>query len=190
MALAWGQRVSDRVTAPEMVEMEFEEAQARWISFLRGLEPQFPGITGTARRLLVKLWFGFNKIVSAMQVPTGFKWCIEQVSAFAKFLVHRMVNARAVMLRTAEFTRRQQLEGAILYKLSAGPLCLRGLVRKFHNLPNRPAMVAGNQSFDDDWHHSADNEVGSGGAAVLGHCGSNNRAVTPVLAIPGSKTPC
>ena len=43
------------MTGPEMMEMEFEEAQAGWISFLRGLEPQFPGITGTARRLLATL---------------------------------------------------------------------------------------------------------------------------------------
>ena len=142
MALAWGQRVNDRVAGPEMMEMEFEDAQAKWIGFLRGLEPQFPGITGTARRLPVSLWFGFQKIVSAMRVPTGFKWCLEQVAAFAKFIVHRMVNARAVMLMAAERIRRRHLEMAILGKLENGPLCVRELKRKFHNLAHGPCIEA------------------------------------------------
>ena len=142
MAMAWGQRVNDRVTGPEMIEMEFEEAQAKWIGFLKGLEPQFPGITGTARRLLATLWFGFNKIVSAMQEPTGFRWCIEQVAAFAKFIVHRMVNARAVMLMAAERIRRRHLEMAILGKLADGPLCERELRRKFHDLTQGPCIEA------------------------------------------------
>ena len=142
MAMAWGQRVSDRVTGPEIEEIEFEESQARWIAFLKGLEPQFPGIAGTARRLLVSLWFGFQKIVSAMAVPTGFRWCLEQVAAFAKFIVHRMVNARAVMLMTAEFTRRHQLERAILGKLENGPLSIRELTSKFHRITQGPCAEA------------------------------------------------
>ena len=142
MAMAWGQRVSDRVTGPEIEEIEFEESQARWIAFLKGLEPQFPGIAGTARRLLVSLWFGFQKIVSAMAVPTGFRWCIEQVAAFAKFIVHRMVNARAVMLMAAERNKRRYLEMAILGKLENGPLCVRELKRKFHNLAHGPCIEA------------------------------------------------
>ena len=142
MVLAWGQLISDRMVGHEMVEMEFEEAQVRWVTFLRGMECQFPGISGTARRLLVTLLFGFHKIVTAIPVPTGCRWVPEQVEAFAKYLIYRMANARAVMLMAAERIRRRNLEMAIIGKLAGGPLCVRDLVRKFHDLTHGPCIEA------------------------------------------------
>jgi len=136
MGLAWGNRISDRVTRPLMFECEFGEIQARWVAFLKRLEPVFPGITGNARNLLATLWFGLQQMVDAAKAPEGFRMPVEQVEAFARFMIHRMTNARAVMLELAELTRRRQLETSIVNKLAGGPLLLRELSRKFYRLPS------------------------------------------------------
>ena len=136
MGLAWGNRISDRVTRPLMFECEFGESQARWIAFLKRLEPVFPGITGTARPLFATLWFGLQQMVDAAKTPDGFRVPAEQVEAFARFLVYRMSNARAVMLELAENARRRRLEMSIINKLADGPQCLRDLTRRFYRLPS------------------------------------------------------
>lgn len=136
MSLAWGRRISDRVTGPLTLDCEFGEAQTRWIHFLRRMEPAFPGITGTARSLFATLWFGLLQMIAAADHPKGFTMPVEQVEAFARHLIHRMTNARAIMAELAENARRQRLEMSIINKLAGGPLLLRELSRKFYRLPS------------------------------------------------------
>jgi len=133
--LAWSQRISDRVSGPVMLDCDFTGAQARWIAFLKRIEPEFPGITGTARSLYATLQFGLQQMVSVARIPQGFRLPSDQILALAKLLVFRMVNARAVTLRLAAKVRRLQIEASILRKLGDGPLCLRDLVRKFDSFP-------------------------------------------------------
>ncbi len=134
MALAWGRRISDRDSGPFMQRHEFTEGQARWMDFLKRLERDFSGIGGSARSLFVSLQFGLQQMIDSATAPSGFRFCTEQVEAFAKFLVERMVNARFSMLATAEVTRRQQLERSIMNKLSGGPHSIRELTRRFTRL--------------------------------------------------------
>ena len=134
--IAWAQRISDRVSAPVMVKHEFTEAQAHWIAFLKRTEPEFPGITGTARSLYATLQYGLEQMVSVAKIPERFRLPSDQILALAKHLVFRMVNTRAVALRSAAKVRRRQLEACILRKLGEGPLCLRDLVRKFDSFPS------------------------------------------------------
>ncbi len=95
--------------------------QADWIGFLKTNEPEFPGITGTARLLWATLAFGLQLMVNVMPPPAGCVLHTGHCFALARFLVHRMLNARAVMLHNAEDARRQQRQEAILVKLADGP---------------------------------------------------------------------
>jgi hypothetical protein len=118
-----------------MIADEFPESQARWMAFLKALEPECPGISGTARNLYATLIFGLALLVNATETADGFKWFTDDAEALARFLVQRMVNARAAMLHSAEDDLKQQQMEKILSKLADGPLELRDLVRKFHSLP-------------------------------------------------------
>jgi hypothetical protein len=135
MRKAWGERLNSLTTPPEMLKYDFTESQARWMAFLKALEPECPGISGTARNLYATLGFGLSRLVSAMETTPVFKWCTRDAEALARFLVQRMVNARAAMLHSAEDDLKQQQMEKILSKLADGPLELRDLVRKFHSLP-------------------------------------------------------
>ncbi len=135
MDKAWGERINNRSASPTMEECDFAQPQADWIAFLKTMEPECPGITGTARSLFATLFFGLKKMVRASKVPDGFKWYINHTEALARFLVHRMVNARTAMLRSAEDAKRRKLEADIMFKLRAGPHNCRMLARRFSKLP-------------------------------------------------------
>ena len=135
MDKAWGERINNLATSPTMEACDFAQPQADWIAFLKTMEPECPGITGTARSLFATLGFGLQKMVSALNEPNGFKWSINHIEALAQFLVHRMVNARTAMLRSTEDAKRRKLEADILHKLRAGPHDCRGLIRRFSRLP-------------------------------------------------------
>lgn len=135
MDKAWAQRINIRASSPEMLEFDFTQPQARWVAFLKKMEPGFPGIIGSARNLLATLLFGFFKINDIHCAPEGFRFWINHTEALSKFLVHRMVNARTVMRQTSENSRIRQLEDAIIHKLTEGPLCVRDITRRFHSLP-------------------------------------------------------
>jgi hypothetical protein len=138
----WGHRLNAQTTEPVTSKFEFAGMQARWVTFLKKLEPDFPGITGTARKVLGTLVFGLLGMVEADRVPKGFKWNIAQIEALAQFLVHRMVNARAAVLHSAENARLLHTQALILDKLADGPLDVRGLCRKTHRLRNEPCIEA------------------------------------------------
>ena len=134
MGVAWGRRINGSSDGPVTLDVEFAEAQARWIDFLKSNEEDFPGIAGALRNLYATLVFGFHRMFNAAHVPAGFTWHHGQVGAFAMFLVHRMVNARAVMMRSAEIAKMRQLEMAILGRLVDGPRDQRDIARSFHRL--------------------------------------------------------
>ncbi|MGL5019016.1 MAG: hypothetical protein ACRDBP_12845 [Luteolibacter sp.] len=123
-----------------MTQFEFSESQAGWMAFLKTLEPQFAGISGTARNLYATLVYGLNLLVSATATADGFKWSTDEVEALARFLVQRMVNARAAMLHSAEEEHREQVIEKIFSKLAEGPLDHRAIVRKFHSLPTTQCL--------------------------------------------------
>ena len=134
MTDAWGERLNNLTTAPKTVKFEFTKSQARWMAFLKSLEPQCPDISGTARNLYATLIFGLYQLVNANETADGFQWFINDAEALARFLVKRMVNARAAMLHSAEDEwKRQQME-KLLNRLMDGPQGHRALARRFHKL--------------------------------------------------------
>ena len=51
---AWGRRIDTRKTEPVTIEFDFTTIQARWVGFLKKMEPEYPGIVGSARNLLAR----------------------------------------------------------------------------------------------------------------------------------------
>ena len=133
LGVALGQRINTRVNEPLMLDHEFSDAQVAWLGFLRRTEPAF---IGAGRSLYISLHFGLKCIVDAARAPTELSKA--GVMALAKFLIHRMANARAVMLESAEFTRQQQLKISILNKLATGPMSIREITRRFNRLTSGP----------------------------------------------------
>lgn len=134
MATAWGKRLNCLTTAPEMIKFGFSESQTRWMSFLETLEPQFAGISGAARNFYATLVFGLYHLVRAIDTADGAKLHIVEVEALARFLVQRMVNARAAMLHSAEEERMRNIEASFIRKLGDGPQSDRELQRRFSRL--------------------------------------------------------
>lgn len=128
-------RISNQNAVRETVKYDFHGYQAGWLAFLKKMEPGCPGVTGAARNLLATLLFGFTQMVREGKCPDGFMWRLESCEALARYLVHRMANARAVMLRTAEISQREKLQAGILSRLADGPHEVRKLCRRFHNQP-------------------------------------------------------
>ena len=135
MGTAWGRRLDHRNPGPDLITSSFHSYQARWIAFLKEQDAALPGIMGTARNLVATLVFGLTKMIRVGSLPKDLKWSIAQVEALARFMIHRMANARSAMLHSLESARRDELCAQILYKLGAGPLDVRGLTRKFNRLP-------------------------------------------------------
>lgn len=134
MGQAWGSRLDNRKPGPVLIDCDFHSLQARWIAFLKKQEAAVPDITGTARNLLATLLFGVVKMLGSGALPKDFKWSISQVEALARFLVHRMANARSAMLYSAQSARKLLLEEQILRKLGSDQLSVRDLSRKFTKL--------------------------------------------------------
>ena len=133
MHSAWAHRISSRLSAPDSVSVDFTQSQIKWVTFLKGLECDFPGITGTARSLFATLLFGLFKMVAA--APATFRLSALQTLALAKFLVHRMVNARSAVLHSAEDAWKRRQKASIIEKLGCSPQTPRDLSRRFNKLP-------------------------------------------------------
>ena len=129
LTLGLGKRLDCETSAPTTLKLEHDFPQESWIQFLRGMEPLFPGITGTARNLLTTLSFGLSKLVGVARTVEEFEWYIEGVEAFCRFLVRRMVNARSAFLRSAEELQLRRLKDKVLFKLADGPMPNRDLYR-------------------------------------------------------------
>ena len=74
-------------------------------------------------------------MVGSTRTPKGFSWNLGQIEALARFLVHRMANARSAMLYSAQSARRLDLEEKMLRKLGSEPVTARILSRRFTRLP-------------------------------------------------------
>jgi len=135
MGQAWGSRLDNRKPTPVLLDCDFHSLQAEWIAFLKTQEAAVPGITGTARNLLATLVFGLTQMVGSTRTAKGFSWSIQQIEALARFLVHRMANARSAMLHEAKSARRLGLEEKILRKLGSEPHTVRDLTRKIGRVP-------------------------------------------------------
>jgi len=135
MVEAWGERFNYVNTAHSDEAADWQRPQTEWISFLKGQEPELPGITGTARSLLASLTFGLTKIVRVANFDAGFKWRPDDIAAFARWLVQRMANARAAILHTERNARIRNVARALALKLTDGPQTPLKLVHRSHRLP-------------------------------------------------------
>ncbi|MEY3895911.1 MAG: hypothetical protein RLZZ214_1431 [Verrucomicrobiota bacterium] len=140
MKAAWGERLNSLTTAPAMIQFEFPQSQARWMGFLKTQESECPGISGTARSLFATLIFGLSRLINSTETAADFVWFTDEVEALARFLVQRMVNARAAMLHSADDDLKQHLMEKILCKLMDGPLEHRAIIRKCHKLPTTQCL--------------------------------------------------
>ena len=135
LSRAFAKRLNTHRPDPVVHEAELKNAQVRWVSFLKDMEDRLPGISGTARSLLPTLTFGLREIVGAIKVPGGFSYYIDGIEAFARFLVHRMADARQAILWSAEDAQKQQWKTKILYKLNDDLLPPRDIYRNIRGLP-------------------------------------------------------
>ena len=119
---------------PMQVVCEFSRGQTTWNAFLRGLEPRFPGITGTLRPLPASLAFGLLEMIKASEQASRPQLAMDAVTAFAQLLALRMVNAREMMVQDGRRQRLESLAASIRLKLADGPLQIREIMRKSHRL--------------------------------------------------------
>lgn len=133
-----GKRLDHTSPHPALHELDMTPHQIRWVQFLQSMEGNLPGISGTARNLLATLVFGALELISTpiKQVDTHKQ--LHGIEAFAKFLIHRMANARNVMTYSAREARNDELKASILHKLEAGPHTVRDLTRRFSRLTTEP----------------------------------------------------
>lgn len=134
-------RLNNHDASPSVHEFDLGAAQLRWVRFLREMECRLPGITGTARSLLASLAFGLIELARAMRQSTAHNPFLDpptvnelpvkpdEVEALARWIIHRMANARAAMLGTAERERLQRLAKRIVERLSDGNQSTREIYR-------------------------------------------------------------
>lgn len=127
-------RLNFRMPEPMRVRCEFGRGQAAWNAFLHGLEPRFPGITGTLRPLPASLVFGLLQMTKECEDSSRPQLAMDDVVAFARLLALRMVNARELMLHEGRSKRLDTLATNIRLKLADGPLSIRDLTRKSNRL--------------------------------------------------------
>lgn len=107
----------------------FRQRQHRWIAFLQSCESECPGITGTARNLVATLYFGL--ILMSAYVPRArrVKVCLEDVEAFARYVVTRMIAIRATVRCAVREERRERKMAGICRQLGLRPRSKRELYR-------------------------------------------------------------
>ena len=135
MKKAWVARLDYTNAVPNAVKFDWPKSQAKWITFLKGMEAELPGITGSARSLLATLVFGLRGVVSISKLADGFIWHTDDVAALARWLIRRMANARSAMLHTERRARMQRLHSNMIHKLTdRPPMSVREITRTFNNL--------------------------------------------------------
>jgi hypothetical protein len=127
-------RLNSHEPRPLIDTIDISQQQTRWMQFLRSMEETLPGISGTARSLFPSLTFGLLRLANTPGAPQDFRFHIEGVVAFARFLIHRMAAARDEMLWSPEQARRLRLKESLVQKLADGPQQVRRLTRRFHRL--------------------------------------------------------
>ena len=130
--LLLGNRLDSHEPRPVVYEYDFSKRQASWMAFLRGMENELPGICGAARNLFPTLVFGLNRLVSADQVPGGFKFSVTGIAAFARHIIRRMATHRATALCSAEEAWKLRYKRKILQRLETDLSDTRNLYRRLH----------------------------------------------------------
>jgi hypothetical protein len=121
-------RLGGDTMEPQIIKADLGKAQYRWTNFLNEMEKCLPGISGAARNLLSTLTFGLIELAGcAGRKPLDLK--VNDAEAFARFLVHRMANARATILYAEKVTRRQSQIRRVFQKLGDMPIDARKVYR-------------------------------------------------------------
>jgi len=111
---------------------------AEWRNFLRERERHFPGIALAAGNLPHALCYGLESLGGNRMAVDG-----DEVIAFAKWLVLRMVNRLAEASGSHDSIDLESLAEEILRKFTQhGPMTVRDLVRKFSRLPTSKCQEA------------------------------------------------
>lgn len=125
-----------------VIPFNFEPKQREWLKYLRTQEKTHPGIMQAAWSLLVTLYFGLYSLANAKERQKKFMWHLEDIVAFAQWLVQRMLSAHAAIRYSDEQALLQGRVTAITLKLQAGPLSTRDLIRRFHRLSQAECLTA------------------------------------------------
>jgi hypothetical protein len=141
-----------RMNAPEKeplhLVLDTREARIRFRAFLAGMEPRLPGISMAAWNLIDSLTFGLGRMAAIARLdPRSYDaihpfsrepaegleerlpLSVAGIEALARFLVHRMSNARTVMAHADDVARRQWQIRRIFRKLEQGPAEARKIYR-------------------------------------------------------------
>ncbi len=106
------------------------QAQLRWVKYLEKMEYRLPGISGSARGLLVTLAFGLTELG---QTCYGKEHVIvpEQVEAFAKWIILRMAdNKDSITINAHRQKLRLHAERIIEMLVVKGSLSTRDIYRQ------------------------------------------------------------
>ena len=134
-------RMNNHDASPTVHDFDLGAAQLRWVRFLQEMECRLPGITGTARSLLASLAFGLIELARAMRQSTMRNPFLDPppvedlpvmpagVEALARWIIHRMANARAAMIGTAEREMLGLLAKRVVERLCDGNLSTRDIYR-------------------------------------------------------------
>ncbi len=139
---AWVARLDYTKPAPEDVECNWPRLQSEWVAFLKRMEAELPGITGTARSLLATLVFGISKLVDVWDAGDKLERYTADIAALARWLIQRMANARAAMLHSEHQARIRRVAQALALKLADGPHTQRSLIRRCRNLLSADCLLA------------------------------------------------
>lgn len=121
-------RLNNRDVSTVVHPFDMATIQIEWAAYLKGMEGRLPGISGTARGLLVTLAFGLIELATAPHCK-ALAITPEGVEALGRWVIERMSNARVAMLKTDEIERKQHLAIRILQKLGEGQYSNRDLCR-------------------------------------------------------------
>ena len=128
LTAVFAKRLNNHDAGTELHGFALGEAQIRWVAFLKEMEGRLPGITGTARGLLVTLAFGLIELANAPHYKR-LRFTPDGVEALGRWVIERMANTRAEMLNSAELERRMMIAQKIFFKVEQGPLSDRDIYR-------------------------------------------------------------
>lgn len=123
-------RFNNHKANPIEYSCELDDAQPRWLKFLKDMEPRLPGIAGTARPLLATLAFGLIELANS-NVPDSprLRFSVTGIEALSRWIIRRMANARAAMNNSGGRQLRMGRYRKILNRLAERSQTSRDLYR-------------------------------------------------------------
>lgn len=113
-------------------ERNFATHQEEWMKFLQQMESVLPGISGHARNLAMSLFFGLHAIAQTCMNDKAPKLFPAGFAAFARLLIKRMANKKAMIGISHEDTRKNRIKQQILSRLEGRELSTRDIYRQLH----------------------------------------------------------